>query len=280
MSRSISVMDPHEVRRNDRTNKSRQQQPMSLSSTENDGSSDTLGSPLGMTAVTADKEIDNISLRLSSLDPTTSHTQNYRDGKNSGGAISSQNRTSLASMSAQKMRQAERMEMIESLRPTIETVLSRASPASNPGPGPVTQRAKLTRWLTAGLSRRATVTGDNRELRGPQQQNADTIGTPTSTKLNTTTKRVQRYGEYLTVPKRTSRRSSKRRHSIHNGQNSHKERRCQKCTWTLLPWSPGPPDIPVIAVTDSEGLVRYPYDFTRYSSDIEDDSSDSLDDSD
>lgn len=74
--------------------------------------------------------------------------------------------------------------------------------------------------------------------------------------------RPPRYGDLLTVDKVYDERESPR---------------CPKCTWTLLSKPSSQPGIPIISVTDPDGMVRYPYDHTYYADDLEDDSSDAWD---
>lgn len=84
----------------------------------------------------------------------------------------------------------------------------------------------------------------------------------TSTQENPSTyeKRSPRNGKHLTVP---------------NLYQDREQPRCPACRWTLLgkPWTS--PSLPIIAVTDLNGVVRYPYDHMYYT-----DESDESDDSD
>ncbi|KAI0379717.1 hypothetical protein F5Y04DRAFT_289779 [Hypomontagnella monticulosa] len=84
------------------------------------------------------------------------------------------------------------------------------------------------------------------------------------TVINSNGKRVSSYGNLLTVP----------------GAYSHdKQYRCPRCTWTLLARPQGLPHLPIIAVTDPNGVTMYPHDHTYYHNDsdyeVDDDDSDS-----
>ncbi|KAI1763414.1 hypothetical protein GGR53DRAFT_467313 [Hypoxylon sp. FL1150] len=67
--------------------------------------------------------------------------------------------------------------------------------------------------------------------------------------MSNTKTRQGRCEKYLAIP------------DLYSGRG---QLRCPQCTWTLLtkPWCSS--NVPIISVTDPDGVVRYPYDHTYY----------------
>ncbi|KAI1137045.1 hypothetical protein F5Y05DRAFT_95384 [Hypoxylon sp. FL0543] len=225
MPLSTSVVDTDEVRCDEGTNTLQEQQPLSLPSTEDGDSRNTLASLQGKPATT-----DEDSLPPSSSDPSTPPTQSYRDGKDTDESTASQDRPSIASPSANETSQRQKLERINARR------LRWASLLMNPmrfqiGNPPET---------TADPCERTALTGASGRRRYFRRQRVYVYKTPSA---------PVRHGQYLTVEKR---HSDGRKHKL------------SKCKWTLLSKPSSLPNVPVIAVTDPKGVVMYPHDHTYY----------------
>ncbi|KAI2616434.1 hypothetical protein GGS26DRAFT_596854 [Hypomontagnella submonticulosa] len=90
----------------------------------------------------------------------------------------------------------------------------------------------------------------------PQEQNQGNLPDEERTVINQNGKRVSNYANLLTVPRACSRG---------------KQYKCPQCRWTLLARPQGLPGLPIIAVTDPDGVTMYPHDHTYYDSDYEGD---------
>ncbi|KAI0140155.1 hypothetical protein F4776DRAFT_662290 [Hypoxylon sp. NC0597] len=257
----ISIMDTDEFQHNGQTNSSKQQQTLSVCLAEDEDSSNTPALQLNTTVTTAQKKIDDNLIRQSSLDSDASCTRSYKDKKSVGTAIGLQDQVLVASPSTKATHEIEGMKIIKSLRPTIKTILSRASQATSPGPGSSSQRQKPTP-IPEVSPETTTLTGDNGKYQTHRRQKNNTTRTPSTADTNETKTRLRRYGKYLTVSE---------------PYEDLERPRCPKCKWTLLSKPFSTPDVPVVMVTDPKGIVMYPYDHTYYPTDQDEYDSDDSD---
>ncbi|KAI1407489.1 hypothetical protein F5Y13DRAFT_174737 [Hypoxylon sp. FL1857] len=189
---------------------------------------------------------------------STVHTQSYEDELNMDEPLGSQDPAPLASPSTADMRRRARMEIMRSLRPTSETALSRSSQTRGPGSRPSVEQHESTTISIASLNR-ATPTCRSWRRYAYRRQNNDTSEAMES---GTTRSRPRRYAKYLTASRIYA---------------DYERPRCPKCRWTLLAKPFGAPNVPVIAVTDPQGKVMYPYDHTYYPNDPAADEEDGAD---
>ncbi|KAI1104156.1 hypothetical protein F4804DRAFT_352421 [Jackrogersella minutella] len=230
-------------------------QARSLSSTT-EGSSDIPNLQLKFsTTATITNGTHGSAVKKCSLDQNASHTRDYRDEKRAGKPGGSKNQApAVTAMSTSELYRAEKLKTIECLRPTIDTVLCRASQS-----GCAKTKSNLQQPIN---SKRVRPPLDKSQHQISQQKDGSSDNKPTTGLI-----RLIPDEDLLAVPRLYA--------------DDDESPRCPRCRWTLLTRPLNPSGVPVISVTDPGGVVRYPYDHTYYSNgSVEDDSSDDSDYSD
>ncbi|KAI1214045.1 uncharacterized protein F4807DRAFT_406454 [Annulohypoxylon truncatum] len=174
-------------------------------------------------------------------------TQDHRD-KNTGESSSPQSqRPATTTTSTKKSTRLEELKTNKGLQPTTDTDLHGSPTRSHVKTRSNGQQLQKSRRQ---IGQHGVGSSSNK-----RSTNSSTRGARPS--------RLSRYGRFLTAPKPSG---------------GHPAPRLPRCVWSLLSMPLTPPNVPIVAVTNPQGVVKYPFDHNYYdSTDSEDSVSSSSD---